>query len=194
MQVYGDGLYIGLDYGNGDAGVDIQNAFDGEWHQFIWTFGPNSNLFQSVDDIFYELGSDTGSFSQEFEIADVRVYPNKIDASQAWQLYSNSIVRLYDPLWTSSFPEYWVTYKAALVDTYGDGSGEVPDVPLEFFEFGVHGAYADWLRGEGQTDKAVVEERFASEHLERQLEKIHTQAGSPYLWSRFSTHSTRQAR
>ena len=195
MTVYGDGLNIGTDFGNGDAGVQVQNAFDGNWHHFVWTFVPGSTKFNIVGTFHYELSSsETQRHNVELEFADVRIYPTTIDANQAWTLYTNPELVLYNPIWTSSAPQYWVSYKAALTATIGDGQGEEQNVPLEFFEYGIHGAYADWLRGEGQTDKAIAEEQFAAQHLQRQLEKITYGSGSPGLWSRFMTHSTRQRR
>jgi len=54
---------------------------------------------------------------------------------------------------TSAF----VTYKMQWTAVYGDGSGgSTTAVPDEWFEYLAHGTYADWLRAEGQMEKAVV--------------------------------------
>jgi hypothetical protein len=91
-------------------------------------------------------------------------------------------------------PEYWCSYKSQLTAYYGDGDGETSTVPVEFQEYAVHGAYADWLRMEGQNGKALAEEQFARESLERQLERIYYTSGSPVISSNFNTHSKSQSR
>jgi hypothetical protein len=91
--------------------------------------------------------------------------------------------------------DFWCSYKAQLTDYFGDGtSGTNTSVPVEFQEYAVHGAYADWLRMEGQNGKALAEEQFARESLERQLERIHYTSGSDKLHANWNTHSKSQSR
>lgn len=87
---------------------------------------------------------------------------------------------------TSAF----VTYKAALSSTYGDGTGETTDVPEEWFEYMAQGAYADWLRSEGQTEKAALEEVIAADQLQDQLIKISNQGGFHLLTRRTTYNNT----
>jgi hypothetical protein len=195
MTVFIDGINIGTDFGVGDVGVELKSYLDGEWHHAIWTLPPSATTANLVSDFVYanSENNDTG-ITYDIDFADVRVYNQKIDAATAQSLFANPEELSGNIIWSSSAPEYFVSFKEALNTTYGQGSGESDDIPLEFFEYGYHGAYADWLRAEGQTDKARVEEMFANEHLERQLEKISYTNGSPYLWQTFSTHSSRQNR
>lgn len=87
----------------------------------------------------------------------------------------------------------WATYKKRLTTTYGDGNGETADVPDEWWEYMAQGAYADWLRSEGQTEKAVVEDAIAEQVLAQQLEKVSSQVGAHRV-TRVNNHNTRQLR
>jgi len=196
MNVYADGRLIGRDFGVGDAGIsNLQNYFDGEPHHFLWTLDPADATDQNLGDIYYELNSDPAQTNDlSLDISDVRVYKNDIDASTALLMAQNP-TKIYDQIvWASSLPEYWCSYKAQLTAYYGDGTGETSTVPVEFQEYAVHGAYADWLRMEGQNGKALAEEQFARESLERQLERIYYTSGSPLISSNWNTHSKSQSR
>ena len=195
MQVYIDGTSVGFDYGAGDVGINIQGYFDGQWHNAIWTLQPSETYTQNISEFYYELnGTANQDHTINLQIADVRLLVNKVDAAQAFSIWQNAESVYNEIAWSSTLPEYWCSFKKQLSTTYGDQVGDTTIVPIEFFEYGVHGAYADWLRSEGQTDKAMAEEQFAQMHLNRQLERIHFTNLSPYLWSRFSTHGTRQRR
>jgi len=66
----------------------------------------------------------------------------------------------------------FVTYRAELDVAYGTGSGQTATVPEEWFDYLAHGAYADWLRSEGQTEKAALEDAVAETRLMDELEKV----------------------
>lgn len=72
---------------------------------------------------------------------------------------------------------YWVDYQAELNTTYGDGDGQSPDVPDEWFDYMVFGAVADFLRGDGQVEKSALSSAEAEEILGRQLAKLDQQNG-----------------
>lgn len=59
----------------------------------------------------------------------------------------------------------WVTYQSALPYKYGDGAGEEAAIPREWFEYLAHGTYADYLRAEGQQEKAALADQEALEIL-----------------------------
>ena len=64
----------------------------------------------------------------------------------------------------------FVTYKKKWEDTYGDGSsGTTVDVPDEWFEYLAHGTYADFLRSDGQQEKAIVADQEARDKLTDEL-------------------------
>lgn len=88
----------------------------------------------------------------------------------------------------------WVTYKMAFSTTYGDGDGEEPDMPEEWWEYCAWGARADFLRNDGQDEKAAAfAEREAQEKLDDQLMILDQQAGS-HVFTRVLSHSNTQAR
>ena len=67
------------------------------------------------------------------------------------------------------------------------------DIPGEWFFFIAHGSYADFLRMEGQIEKALIEEETAQKYLALELEKIDNMSNNN-VFRRFSTHGTRQSR
>lgn len=85
----------------------------------------------------------------------------------------------------------WVGYKKEWPGPY---LASATDIPLEFFYYTAHATYADFLRMDGQIDKARVEEEAASTYLVLELEKAETQRNNNLLYRRISTHNSRQAR
>lgn len=89
----------------------------------------------------------------------------------------------------------YVTYKKQWADVYGDGSsGTVVNVPDEWFEYLAHGATADWLRAEGQHDKAAVEDAFAKDKLDDELIRISDMHTINAVANRIHTNSNMQPR
>jgi hypothetical protein len=91
----------------------------------------------------------------------------------------------------------FVTYKKQLQDVYGDGSsGTAVLVPDEWFEYLAHGTYADFLRSEGQQEKAALADQEAMEKLADEMttdnfihtinkvsnQRIHTHGNSTTRW------------
>ena len=90
----------------------------------------------------------------------------------------------------------FVTYKQEFPPfevTSGFGESEV-DVPGEFFAYLAHATYADFLRMDGQTDKAFAEEQRAEIALALELEKIDLISNNNTVNKRFSTYVNRQSR
>jgi len=71
---------------------------------------------------------------------------------------------------------------------------ESTDVPYEFFFYLAHSVYADFLRMDGQTDKAITEEQVAGTYLALELEKIDLRSNNNTINKKFSTYVNRQAR
>ena len=70
----------------------------------------------------------------------------------------------------------YVTYRKQLNVTYGDGTGSTTaTIPGEWFDYLAHGSYSDWLRSEGQNEKAVIEDQLSESRLMLELEKIDRQ-------------------
>lgn len=71
---------------------------------------------------------------------------------------------------------------------------ESTDIPQEFFFFLAHATYADFLRMDGQHDKAMQEEGIAGTYLALELEKIDLKSNNNTINQKFSTYVNRQAR
>jgi hypothetical protein len=59
---------------------------------------------------------------------------------------------------------------------YGDALGDTDVVPFRFFEYMAFGAYADFLRGDGQTEKAQVEDQNAEMILRQEIDIVRNQS------------------
>jgi hypothetical protein len=95
-------------------------------------------------------------------------------------------------------PEVYVDYKIAWepLDTVVGANrltSSIP-VPLEFYNFIAHGSYADFLRMDGQVNKATVEDEVASQFLINELEKVDIISNRNNVTSKFSTYVNNQSR
>lgn len=158
-----------------------------------------------TDDTFtYDLESGTGS---ETYTGTATVTPVAIDDIATFH-------RVWDgnPFSTSSSAaeyEFYVTSDGAQVVAPGDATGfwvgykkqwggpylsSSTDIPLEFYHFAAHAAYADFLRGDLQVDKAMAEEQVAQQYLVLELDKADTGRNNNRLYRRISTTASRQSR
>lgn len=90
--------------------------------------------------------------------------------------------------------EAFVTYKAQLTDTYGDGSGESTAIPAEWYQYLAHGTYADYLRAEGQQEKAALADQEAEGLLQDELIRIDEQHTIQLVANRVFTNANMQMR
>lgn len=90
----------------------------------------------------------------------------------------------------------YVTYKKKFTPftTSSDYVTSTEAVPEEFFPFIAHTAYADFLRMDGQHQKALIEEQTAQAALDLQLEQNDIINNNNNLNIRFSTYVSRQSR
>jgi hypothetical protein len=65
---------------------------------------------------------------------------------------------------------------------------------MEFFYFAAHATFADFLRMDGQLDKAMAEETVAQGYLASELQKAESQRNNNITVRRISTHLSRQSR
>jgi hypothetical protein len=92
---------------------------------------------------------------------------------------------------TSAF----VTYKEQISTTQlGDGSGEDTNIPYEWFQYLAHGTYADYLRAEGQQEKAAIADQEATELLQDELIRIDEQHTLQIVANRIFTNANNQSR
>ena len=91
-----------------------------------------------------------------------------------------------------AFATYKKPFTALTTSSSYDTSTET--VPAEFFHYIGHAAYADFLRMDGQTDKALIEENTAGEYLALELERVDLITNNNTINKRFSTYVNRQSR
>ena len=93
--------------------------------------------------------------------------------------------------------QVWVTYKKPITLLAGldtDGSGNLREVPQEFFYYMAHATYADFLRMDGQHNKASFEEQIAENYLGEEMDNPQQVANNNTIGKRFRTHVSQQSR
>ena len=118
--------------------------------------------------------------------------------------YISTSVQEYDIMVTSSGAtlvcgdlnptEAFVTYKAQLVDTYGDTGAEVSVIPSEWYQYMAHGTYSDYLRAEGQQEKSALADQEADMLLQEELIRLDENHTSGLVSSRIFTNANMQMR
>ena len=93
-------------------------------------------------------------------------------------------------LTTADATSAFVTYKKELSQFTANST----NIPGEWFAFMAHTAYADFLRMDGQHDKALTEEQVAQSYIAMELEKVDNMMNNNTALKRFSTYINRQAR
>jgi hypothetical protein len=88
----------------------------------------------------------------------------------------------------------FVTYKAQFSDTYGDRDDETSSVPAEWFQYLAHGTYADYLRAEGQQEKAALADQEAEMLLQDELIRLDENQTSGFVSNRIRTNANMQLR
>jgi len=90
------------------------------------------------------------------------------------------------------YTQLFVTHKA---EWGGPFAASTTEVPIEFFEYIAHGAFADWLRSSGQSiPQAQAENAVAQEMLNYELLKSQSRANAQVNNQRFSTYISNQSR
>ena len=80
---------------------------------------------------------------------------------------------------------YYVAFKKEWPGPYTTSS---TDIPQEFYQYAARAAYADFLRMDGQTDKAIAEEANALQYLLLEADKAAQQANNNRVFGRISTY------
>lgn len=91
----------------------------------------------------------------------------------------------------SDLTGFWVSYRAQWPGPYLSSSTAIP---LEFFYWAAHSTYADFLRMDGQVDKAMAEEGAAQTYLLLEMDKAEHQRNNNAVMRRISTYVSRQSR
>ena len=93
---------------------------------------------------------------------------------------------------TDSLTTFYVDYKKRWEGDYNNTTNQ--NIPLEFFHYAAHSAFADFLRYDGQNEKAAAEEAYAESLLVLELENAMNQRNATRVASRFRSHATSQSR
>ena len=90
----------------------------------------------------------------------------------------------------------YATYKKIFTPftTSSDYTTSTEEVPGEFFQFIAYAAYADFLRMDGQHEKAQLELGNANNYLALELERIDVIMNNNTINKRFTTYVNRQSR
>ena len=75
-----------------------------------------------------------------------------------------------------------------------DGTASSQEVPQEFFYFMAHATYADFLRLDGQHQKALLEDQLAEKYLSEEMDNPQQVANNNTIGKRFKTYVSQQAR
>jgi len=184
---YVDGVNVGVDFGVGDAGVDVTAYLDGEWHLAVGVINDSgrSQLMTAVQ--VGDLANDL-----DVELADIRFHSQYLSQNDSLELYNRPDSLTGSEVWIHDTTPVYATFLADFGASYGGESGDVQQIPREWFEYCVHGAYADWLRAEGQADKAMAEDGFANGLLLQELDRMERSGRG--VTPKFSTHNNRSGR
>lgn len=199
------------------AGVQITALGTGSGGVGTYTISPTqatltSRTFKSfsVDSYFVATGVGTGN-------GTVRVADSTIPYTETGKDSIDTFLRIFKdrPYRKASVQEYeyyvtsdgaelvsgdlnpltaFVTYKKQLTDFYGDNTGEVTDIPAEWFHYLAHGTYADWLKAEGQQDKAALADQEAEAVLQDELIRLDENHTSGLVANRIFTNANMQMR
>jgi hypothetical protein len=120
-----------------------------------------------------------------------RTEPFKNYSAAEYEFFVDSYGAHIQNIFNTSDVTAYVTYKKNWDGPYTTATTTIPD---EFFYYAAHATYADFLRMDGQVDKAMAEEQNASNYLAIQLNKVETQRNNNIISRRISTHVSRQNR
>lgn len=135
---------------------------------------------------FTQSGKDTISEFQRIH----RDQPFLNTGTMEYNFYVDSNGAHIMNLGTVTDDSVYVTYKK----TFTDFTKNSQDIPEEFFYYGAHATYADFLRMDGQTSKAMDEENKASAYLATELEKLDIISNNNTIRRKFTTYVSTQSR
>lgn len=171
----------------------IRTAFERyPWPDFT-VIGESVSLLTANDNTIqtYGTGKDLANDSNvvfrihKTDPTDTR-YPEEYTYVSALNAGGYPSVKIINPTVLNSV-DVFVTYRKDLSSvisdggsytsgSFGDESGDNPNIPYQFFEYCAFGAYADFLRGDGQTEKAQVEDQNSELILISEIDKVRNQS------------------
>jgi hypothetical protein len=183
------GMYVtvsGLTGSTDPNGTYIATSVDDATFEYNLTSGTGSETYTGSGSVIPVAVSDVATFNRVWD-GNPYAYNTTAVEYEFWVDADGAhVVGGADGLAAA-----WVHYKKEWPGPY---LVSATDIPLEFFYYAAHATYADFLRMDGQTDKAMAEEAAAQTYLVLELEKAETQRNNNLLYRRISTHNSRQAR
>lgn len=163
-----------------------------------------STTTNTNDTFTYDVASGTGTETYTgtgtvtpVAIPDIGTFSRVWDSNPLGTTYSNEYEFYVDADGAhvinnaSGLNGFWVSFKKEWDGPY---ASTATDIPLEFFYYAAHATYADFLRMDGQVDKAMAEENAANTYIMLELEKAESQRNNNALYRRISTYNSRQSR
>jgi len=146
----------------------------------IITYGGNKDLANNADTVFRIHKTDPTDtlYPEEYTYVSMLASGNNPHTGDI-------AVKILSPTILNGLAVF-VTYRKDVEDVIKDGSftsglfgndsGDNGNIPFRFFEYMAFGAYADFLRGDGQTTKAQVEDQNAEIILRQEIDIVRNQS------------------
>jgi hypothetical protein len=156
--------------------VALETADDNQ----IITYGSNKDLANNADTIFrvHKANPSETLYPEEYTFISMIADSGNPHAGDI-------AIKILSPTVLNGVNAF-VTYRKDVEDVvkdgsgttglFGDESGDTSAIPFRFFEYMAFGAYADFLRGDGQTQKAQVEDQNAEMILRQEIDIVRNQS------------------
>ena len=148
----------------------------------------------------YEADSNTGFVTSKPTIGEfIRIHKQKPflnNSSLEYDFFVDDLGAHILNKISSEDSYVYVTYKKPFTafTTSSNFTTSTEEVPGEFFQYIAYGSYADFLRMDGQHNKAQLEDQNAEFALAQQLERVDAIMNNNTINKKFSTYVNRQSR
>lgn len=207
-----DGLYKRNGTANSKAKYTLYDS-DGttSLYDIEWDNSTDWQLLDVSDNIIYDItdSSDTPPTSgwaantgdapapTVVDVANIfrfirihRTQPFINSSANEYKFWIDSIGAHVEAMPSTADSVAYVTYKKE----FSSYTTESTDFPFEWEDFVANAVYSDFLRADGQLDKARAEERYAERYLESELMSPDIIENNNSINNQISTHGTKQAR
>ncbi len=163
-------------------------------------------VVKSVDSATFTYDLVTSTTTSEIYTGTATVSPVAIPAidtfHRVWAYEPFSTTTSYQMEWWAGVDGAHVIENGTDVDGYyvgfkkqwgGPYTADSTDIPLEFFQYAAQATYADFLRMDQQTSRAITEEGIANTYLEIELDRAERQSNSA-RYVRVMSHTSQSTR
>tara|TARA_R100000388_G_scaffold94993_1_gene84904 strand:+ start:11074 stop:12150 length:1077 start_codon:yes stop_codon:yes gene_type:complete len=198
-------LYQSIDI-NGDDNIadvtkEVPYAHLGEWKDNDLNVPVEGNLVFKGHDFIIPFNENLRSATMQKDVIGdfLRIHRKQAlvnESSLEYDFYVDEEGAHILNVGNASDNHAFVTYKHTFTPftTSSNYLTSTEKVPEEFFAFIAHATYADFLRMDGQHQKAIVEEGIGKDSLDLQLERNDIISNSNNATRKFSTYINRQSR